>query len=162
MYVARYLMPLVAVMIALNFSGCFGKDDEPAAASGPIDGSYLQSGMTCDGSTVSPFLPSGALSWAMIVSNTTGSQITTYSSGCVKTKAQVFAYPASNQVAITEGATTCSAGCGGAECNPSSGSGSDTLTYSISGSTYTFSKTDTLGDSGCTAGQTVAYILTKQ
>ncbi len=157
---------VLVLITALAASGCFGgKDDATpsgtSSISGPLDGSYVVTGLTCDGTPTS-FLPVGASAMYVAFANLTGSVITVYSSGCVATEGQVFAYPATNQFTMQTVNQVCSGSCSGAECTAHSNvSSALAMSYSVSGSTLTISRTSS-GDDGCTNGEVSALTLTKQ
>jgi hypothetical protein len=154
-----------ALLIVLCGIGCkdSGGDSAPTTStSGTIDGTYTFSGLTCNGSTVT-YLPVGATSRYIIIKNLTGSNITSFSDGCVSTEGQVFTYPSSTTFTMQKVNQVCSgASCSGSECTANSTSGSAlTMTFSVSGSTLTATRTSD-GNDGCSTGQVTVYTLTKQ
>lgn len=156
------LMTLSGLLIALCGVGCNDNKDSPVSTNGPIDGTYTITSLKCNGSTTT-FLPVGALSQYMIFKNLTGSSVTAFSSGCVATEGQVFTYPSSTTFTMQKVNQVCSgASCSGSECTANSTQGTAlTMTYSVSGSTLTTTRTSD-GNDGCSNGQTTVYTMTKQ
>lgn len=149
--VSGALMTVIAMA-----GGCFGTEDLPSAT-GPIDGSYAVSSVTCNGVAQS----FGTAVMAMAISNLAGT-FTQTDTGCVKTNPQTYTYPSSTTMTMADGATSCTpADCAGAGDCASTGGTAETYTYALSGSTLTLTRVDTAGDM-CTAGETAIITLAKQ
>ncbi len=146
-------------------TGCLGKTDGSAAPStgtGPINGTYILASMSCNGSSGS-FLGTGESGKYVVISNSTGSFITSFTSGCVNTEGNVYTYPTSSTFTMQKVNRVCSGtSCSGSECTAdSSTSTALDWSYTLSGTLLTLTRTSA-GNDGCSAGQATVYTANKQ
>jgi|GEM_PF-4604567 len=154
---------IVCTVLALFGAGCLSSSDGGGgASSGPLDGSFAISALTCNGSST-PFLPTGAVAEFLVLANATGSFITSFSSGCVATEGNVYTYPSSTSFTMQTVNRVCSGtSCSGSECTANSTAGTAmTMNYSLSGTTLTLTRTSD-GNDGCSNGQATVYTAAKQ
>jgi hypothetical protein len=159
---ALLAFPLLSV---LPLSGCLGGSDDSGtlSATGPLDGTYQMSSLTCNGTPTS-FLPTGATAAFLVFNGSTGSFITTgFASGCVATEGNVYTYPSSTTLTLQKVNRVCSGGsCSGSECTPTSSSDPvQTHSYLLGGTTLQLTRTSA-GDDGCSNGQAAVATLIKQ
>jgi hypothetical protein len=131
--------------------------------SGPPNGTYLITGLTCAGSPVT--FPSGPIaSVDFIILNTTGSLVTAANNGCVDTQGQVLAYPSAGEFTTLKVNEVCSgntAACGGLCTNNNTQGTLHLVSWTLTGTTLTYTQTSD-GTDGCTNGQKTVYTMAKQ
>jgi hypothetical protein len=160
---ARVSIAVLSLSFAIAAAGCFGSSSSNPVTSGPIDGSYVLSGISCAG-TAQTFPPSGVASMELIISNLTGSFIEVLSSdACTITQGQTNTYPSSGSISMTTVTTACGSNCTSGQCTAGNVSNptAQSFTYTLSGSTLTMTGTSN-GNDGCTSGQAIVYTATKQ
>jgi hypothetical protein len=150
---------LVAALIASGFLGCVPEPIGPIP--GPIDGTYLYQGGTCNGKVESGAAAGSVLTFA----NANGTYVQTNAGdGCTATTPLAFTYPASNAVTILPGIVLCSSSCSaqeqsnfGCQANTSQ-SAPWNGTYLASGSSLTI----TIENNNCSAQGNTNAIGTDQ
>jgi hypothetical protein len=136
------LIGLLSILMSA-VSACNSSDVTTVAASAnPIDGTFKATTWTCNSTNLMTTATTAGISLMyQVISSAVGSQINTFSSGCVQTTAETYTYSGST-VSITDGATTCSSTCSGAECTAAAATNTQsTYTYSLSGTTLTLTRT---------------------
>ena len=139
---------LHAVSISLMFATMTGCNPLPPSpnGTGPIDGTWIQTGGTCNGQNEQGF-SNGALT----ISDLGGSYSSAPSNdGCISSDPFTLTYPASGSLTMMTGTRQCSAACSGADqsnagCGTSTQPSPWTVNYSVSGKILTL----TFTNSGC-------------
>jgi hypothetical protein len=163
----KLLAGFVAVfaVIAVVGQGCGSKGPEYTETdggfiytnAGPVDGTWLQTGTTCNGTAAT--MDEAAL---ITFANTTGS-LTFGDSTCRMTKTFAVTYPNGTSLTWTNNGTYA---CAPAACDPDCGDPNtdpnETFNYTVTSTTLKVSNTQVGGGGECNNGQTIEYTLAKQ
>lgn len=154
------LLSILLLVLLTCLTACFGSSTPNPVATGPIDGTYIQSAENCAGTP-----SSGSAGATLVIANLTGTYtLPAKSDGCIVTMANTIAYSGSNGITSTQISKSCTASCSGAECTANTTAQTPvTGTYALSGSTLTLTFTNFICSSGGGGGtQTDINTLTKQ
>lgn len=137
---SSYVLVALVPVFAFSFAGCNSDPTPTAPTAGPIDGYYVDQNTesTCNGTNEGAHEPE-----TMTLSGATFTHTETKGTNCVKTDTGPVSYSGTNGITITQLTQTCSSGCTGAgDCSPSGAQPANIGTYSLSGTTLTFTFTN--------------------